>query len=69
MPCPKSRRKKWDGSKNKIDIEKEKRIMSMKERNNKVVNMVESIPAEVSDGQKKLFNIVMENIKSFSTSK
>ena len=43
--------------------------MSMKERNNKVVNMVESIPVEVSEGQKKLFNIVMENIKSFSTSK
>ena len=41
----------------------------MKERNNKVVNMVESIPVEVSEGQKKLFNIVMENIKSFSTSK
>ena len=27
MPCPKPRRKKCDGSKNKIHIEKEKRIM------------------------------------------
>lgn len=42
--------------------------MSMKERNNKVVKMVTAVK-NITEAQRKLFNMVMENIKSFSTRK
>lgn len=42
--------------------------MSTTKKSNKVVEMEMAIKA-VSDNQKKLFNMAMENVKSFSTSK
>lgn len=43
--------------------------MSLKERNNKVVEIISTIANPVSAEQKKLFNMAMDNVKSFSTSK